>query len=154
MRLRSGMLIAALAAGAPAQAADPAHVARLLDTGTCFDCDLTGARLSGAQLAGADLSSSDLTGADLSGADLRNAEFQGANLTRTNLSFADLRYTSMIYVDLTDTILEGARLDQVFIHTDRFSPVVDDATLAPAWICGVRMPDGRMERSGCLAATE
>lgn len=144
-----GMLSAVLLAGTGLNAADMSDVKRLLETGTCFNCDLAGAQLEGASLVGADLSSSDLTGARLAGADLRNAEFQGADLTRTDLSFADLRYSSMIYVDLTGTILKGARLDQVFIHTDRFSPVADEATLAPAWICGVRMADGRMERSGC-----
>ena len=45
-----------------AQAENPEHVERLLETRACFNCDLRGADLRGEHLIGADLRLSDLSG--------------------------------------------------------------------------------------------
>jgi uncharacterized protein YjbI with pentapeptide repeats len=65
-----------------AQAYNPEHVRRLLDTNSCSGCDLTGADLSWANLKGANLTGANLTGANLKGANLTGADLTGANLTR------------------------------------------------------------------------
>ncbi|QZZ23124.1 pentapeptide repeat-containing protein [Leptothermofonsia sichuanensis E412] len=78
--LGTTILMAALALGSSATAANPDHVRRLLNTNACPNCDLSGADLRRANLRGADLRNADLRYADLRGADLRGANLKGANL--------------------------------------------------------------------------
>lgn len=52
--LSTTVAIAALSIATPVQAENPNHVRKLLATGACPSCDLSGANLSGAHLIGAD----------------------------------------------------------------------------------------------------
>ena len=100
----------------PAEASNPYHVKRLLETKSCEGCDLRNARLSGRDLSSANLVGADLTNADLRdtilvGADLTlailrkanltNAMLNGANLSGSDLSFANLSNASLLRVDVS-----------------------------------------------------
>ena len=94
-----------------ARASDPAHVAQLVATRSCANCDLSGEDLSGfvlakSDLSGADLSTAKLYKADLSGANLKNTIFTAANLSGANLTGA------------TDANLTGATTDAKTICVD------------------------------------
>ena len=106
-----------------AQAANPADIAQLLETGICKGCDLTNADLSGEHLIGADLREADLTGTQLSHANLEGADLTGATLINTDLSGAFLTNALLDHaiiqnVDLSEstliyTSLEGADVGPV-----------------------------------------
>lgn len=110
------------------QAANPVDVERLLETGFCQGCDLSGADLRAAHLLGADLRDADLSNANLEnanleGADLKGANLEGANLAGTflnsaelnnaNLAVADLRNANLIQANLTGANLIGSNLEGV-----------------------------------------
>ena len=76
-------------------------------------------------LTDADLSEADLSRVNLSRAILINANLSEANLSEANLSGADLTDANLLSVDLTDTILDYARI----VRT-RFLDV-KNPTLAP-----------------------
>lgn len=73
-----------------AQASDPSHLARLMNTRSCVGCDLSGANLAGWTLPKTDLSGANLSGATLYKATLSQANLTGANLTDCDLSGANL----------------------------------------------------------------
>ncbi|MGB3403137.1 MAG: pentapeptide repeat-containing protein [Microcoleaceae cyanobacterium] len=110
------------------QAANPAHVQQLLETGFCQGCDLSGADLQAAHLLGADLRDADLSNANLEnanleGADLKGANLEGANLAGTflnsaelnnaNLAVANLSQANLISANLTGANLLGSNLEGV-----------------------------------------
>ncbi len=114
--LAATFLLAPFGLMMPANAGNPYHVQRLLETKACEGCDLTNARLSGKDLSSANLVGADLTNADLRdtilvGADLtlailrkanlNNAILNGANLSGTDLSFANLSNASLLRVDVS-----------------------------------------------------
>jgi uncharacterized protein YjbI with pentapeptide repeats len=75
---------------APASAADPGHVIRLLESRDCERCDLSGGNLRGVDAKEARLTEANLAGADSTGAVLARAQLAHANLDRANLSNANL----------------------------------------------------------------
>lgn len=91
---------------AAAQAENPDHVNKLLKTGRCSECDLTGA----------DLAAANLRKANLKGADLTNANLNLADLTGANLSDANLTGASLVFVDFTNAVLDGAQLSDAVIE--------------------------------------
>lgn len=98
--------LAVLAWAGPARGANPADVRRLLTTGACPGCDLSGADLRQTHLIGADLQKANLQGADLTeanleGADLTGANLQGADLTEAFLSNAVLDYAVLSNANFT-----------------------------------------------------
>ncbi len=82
-----------------------ADLQRLLATGDCRNCDLSGAVLIHYQLP-----ESDLSGANLSGANLTDSWLAGADLSDADLSGAILISTSLAGADLLGAILGGANL--------------------------------------------
>lgn len=74
-----------------AQASDPTHLSRLMNTRSCVNCDLSGANLSGWTLAKTDLSGTDLTGAKMYKATLTDANLTGANFQDCDLTGANLK---------------------------------------------------------------
>ncbi len=111
----------------PVQAAKPADVAQLVETGVCKACDLTNA---------------DLTGEHLIGVDLRDADLTGANLAHTNLEGADLTGATLVDTDFTGAYLTNALLDETVIHDTNFSDStlyytsLDDAEVGPVNLVG------------------
>ena len=108
--------LAALAA-APAWAADPAQVVRLLDRHGCPGCALQDADLVHADLRDANLRQAKLQRANLSGAKLDGANLTGADLSFTSLAGAslrgaDLRGALLLGTDLREAELTGALLDR------------------------------------------
>jgi tetratricopeptide (TPR) repeat protein len=108
--------LAALA-GAPASAADPAQVLRLLDRRGCPGCALEDADLVHADLKGANLRKAKLQRANLSGSQLDGANLTGADLSFTSLAGAslrgaDLRGALLLGTDLREANLAGALLDR------------------------------------------
>lgn len=105
------------------QAANPADIAQLIETGICKGCDLTNADLTGEHLIGADLREADLTGtqlsyanlegADLTGATLINTDLTGAFLTNALLDNAILQNVDLAESTLIYTSLEGAEVENV-----------------------------------------
>ncbi|WP_204104567.1 MULTISPECIES: pentapeptide repeat-containing protein [Spirulina sp. CCY15215] len=81
------------------QVEDP--VTRLLSTGQCRGCDLSGA---------------DLSAAHLIGADLREANLEGATLIRTNLEGADLTGANLTDANLTEAMLSDSVLDRTILN--------------------------------------
>lgn len=78
----------------PAMAYDEGDLARVLDSKSCTECDLSGADLSGRSLRGAKLARADLSGANLSGTDLTDADLSGAKLFGVRRSGAILCNTT------------------------------------------------------------
>ncbi len=120
MRLKISCLLAAitpLLIANVSQAANPEHVARLLKTKECNNCDLSGADLigavlTGAKLQGANLNAANLTGADLSGADLTRTSLAGSNLVGANLQKSTLNEASLVYANLALAQLNSALLNK------------------------------------------
>ncbi len=84
---------------------DEADLQKLVTTGGCVKCDLSGAVLIHWNLSGADLS-----GANLTSANLTDAYLAGANLANANLSKAILTSTSLAGANLLRAKLGGANL--------------------------------------------
>lgn len=147
------MLFMVVSIAAPqAMAFDPYDVKYLRDTGSCPDCDLSGAYLrvpgignspptvtdlvnsaldpdlAGANLKGADLSGADLSGVNLEGANLSGAKFintlaPDANFREANLTGAQLRGAILYNTDLSGAILDKADLENVNLVGARLSGV-------------------------------
>lgn len=115
--------------GAPAWAANPAHLEQLRRTGNCPNCDLSyahlrGRNLQGADLRGANLNAANLRGANLSGANLSGAILNNADLTGANLTNANLTAASLLITRLDRAILVGTQLkDAVLGGRDRLARV-------------------------------
>lgn len=106
-------------------------LSRLLQTGECPDCDLSGIQLKGANLQGAELFLANLQSANLQGTQLQGANlqltqlsnanlqginFQGANLEkadfrRSNLNGANLNGANLVLTNLQQTQLQGVNLN-------------------------------------------
>lgn len=118
MKLRLVAILALLTPlflASAANAENPQHVKKLLSTGTCFRCDLSGANLSGTHLIGVDLREANLQGANLTranleGADIRGANLEGANLTAAFLTNADLKNADLDGVNLTEATVYFANV--------------------------------------------
>ncbi|PZD74870.1 Secreted effector protein PipB [Acaryochloris thomasi RCC1774] len=93
--------------GSVAQAENPDHVKKLLKSGRCSKCDLTGADLAAANLRKANLQGADLTNANLNLADLTGANLSDANLTGASLVFVDFTGATLNGAQLTDAVIEG-----------------------------------------------
>jgi uncharacterized protein YjbI with pentapeptide repeats len=105
--LRSAVLAMAFLAwsATSAFAFDPVDLERLLATGRCASCDLSGVVISDLDLVA--IAEGHI---DLRGADLRGAELVGTRLSGANLAGADLRGARLDLADLTDARLRGADL--------------------------------------------
>ncbi|NEO86838.1 MAG: PEP-CTERM sorting domain-containing protein [Spirulina sp. SIO3F2] len=89
----------------PAFAYDADDFTTLLNTGSCVNCDL-----SGAPLVGMDLSNADLSGANLSSAFMLDTNLNGANLSGVDL-------TAAIFIDVS---VVGATYDQYTVFPAGF----------------------------------
>ena len=74
----------------PSHAYEPNDLQRLKTTGSCQQCDLSGAnltniRLTNANLKGANLTNTNLTNARIIDSDLRSVDFSGATIKKTNV---------------------------------------------------------------------
>ena len=92
-------------------------VEKLLDTNSCYECDLSGVDLSGEDLSGFDLEGADLSGAilndtDLAGTNLKGVSLQGAQMRNADLRRADLYKANLSGADLTDADFRGALTDE------------------------------------------
>lgn len=93
------------------------NLERLITTGKCVECDLTGLNLNRMDLSGTDLRNSDLSftscfltnfsGADLRGTTLNGTVFGGADLGDADLRGADLRGADLESAYLGGTLMEG-----------------------------------------------
>lgn len=110
---------------APAHAANPDHVAQLLETKACPGCDLESADLRGANLRG-----SNLEGANLEGAYLMATNLRQANLKHANLTSARMYAAVLTDADLTDASTQAAHLTS-------------------ATICHTRIPSGEVSNRDC-----
>ena len=108
---------------ATASAFNPADLQHLETTGSCVDCDLSGAvlihwKLRGADLAGANLAGANLTdtylaGANLMGANLANAILISTSLAGANLFQAKLGTSNLLFVDFSDAVwVDGSRCER------------------------------------------
>ncbi len=109
MALAIALLLVLLSLALPAFAANPDHVAQLIETRSCTDCDLRDADLRGLNLSSGDLSNSDL----------RDANLMAVNFTQANLSNTNLSGAIMYGVDLTDANLYRARARYAFLDSAR-----------------------------------
>lgn len=99
------------------------NLERLLDTKSCYGCDLSGLDLSGKNLKKVDLEKADLSGCNLEKSDLRKANLKGtllvdANLKKARLDKADFYKADLRGADLTgasqkDADFDGAELEGV-----------------------------------------
>lgn len=115
--LTASSLLGAWAWAAPAQAADPSLVLRLLDRHSCPGCalqdaDLVQANLQDANLKQAKLQRANLSGARLDGANLSAADLSFTSLAGASLRGADLRGALLLGTDLREADLSGALLDR------------------------------------------
>lgn len=97
------------------------NLEQLLDTKSCYGCDLSDANLSGKNLKNADLEKANLSGAnlekaDLKGANLKGAILVGANLKKANLKNADLYKANLTRADLTDAIQKNVSFDDALVE--------------------------------------
>ena len=125
----------------------PQDLERLLQSGRCDHCDLSGSDLRGRQLVGASLVGSDLRDADLSRSRLRYADLSGAHLSGARLQGADLsgarlRGARLYGVDLSETRLAGADLrDTDMSHMD-IDLALEFLDLTGVLLEGARFKDG------------
>jgi len=105
IQLLATITVAVTLVATSASAFDPAHLKRLMETGDCINCDLSGANLKDAKLMDADMTNANLIGAKLMDADLTNAHLGGANLSGANLTEAELNYAFMKSVILCNTTM-------------------------------------------------
>jgi uncharacterized protein YjbI with pentapeptide repeats len=101
------LILLPLGLASVAQAENPEQVQKLLKTGRCPNCDLSGADLSAASLRRANLQGADLSNANLNLADLTRANLSQANLTGASLSFTDFTGAVLDNAQLKDATLEG-----------------------------------------------
>jgi hypothetical protein len=124
------LLLAVVCWMAPATAANPGHLSRLLETGECPGCDLSNADLHGADLRGANLQ-----GANLEGADLSDTIMMAVNLRDTNLQGANLSKADMLLVDLQRANLKGATTEGIDMRALR--------------LCNTISPSGEVSDRDC-----
>ncbi len=130
--------ICAVLAFAPLAVAalDSEAMAKLKDTGSCENCDLTGADLRwaavfAAELGGApNLVNGNLQGADLTGANLYGANLEGTKMQNATLIGANLSWSSMIGANLTGADITNAKTQG-------------------AIFCRTIMPDGTRNDANC-----
>ena len=96
------------------------NLEQLLDTKSCYGCDLSDANLSGKNLKNADLEKANLSGANLEKADLKGANLKGAilvgtNLKKANLKNADLYKANLTRADLTDANQKNTSFDDALV---------------------------------------
>lgn len=96
------------------------NLEQLLDTKSCYGCDLSDVNLSGKNLKNADLEKANLSGAnledaDLKGANLKGAILVGANLKNANLKNADLYKANLTNADLTDANQNNVSFDDALV---------------------------------------
>ena len=96
----TALTVAAALTASGASAFDPDDLQKLLDTGNCFECDLTGANLNNAELSEANLNLANLSLASLEGATLTFVKLSGANLSGANLESASLSWATLINANL------------------------------------------------------
>ncbi len=123
-------LLLGLGVAYAAQAAYPGDVERLLQTGKCRRCDLSGADLSNANLRDAELQEANLEGANLSGANLEDTDFDNANLRYVNFKNAIIRDT-----DFSSANLQGAMIDY------------QELERGDAKVCNAIMPNGSRNKT-------
>lgn len=125
-------------------AANADHVRRLIETGACQSCDLSGANLKGLKLREADLTGANLSGADLRKSDLRRARLgqavlSGARLKETRLKGADLGHADLRRADLKEADLRGANLYGTdFQGADLSNARLEEAVLGRTNFAGAR----------------
>jgi len=100
---------------APAHAANPEQVQKLLQERICVGCDLSSANLRNADLRGVNLTRANLRGADLrranlAAASLRNADLRTANLTSAKLIATDFSGANLKNADITEARYNELRL--------------------------------------------
>ncbi|WP_017721766.1 pentapeptide repeat-containing protein [Kamptonema formosum] len=160
-------LLASLLLGTAAEAENPQHVRRLLNTKQCRGCNLSGANLRQADLKDADLRDAYLAGADLQGADLskallvradlRNANLSGATLTgadlkesalnNANLTGADLKQTRMSFATLVQANLRQADLRGAYlIRANLREANLTGVDLTSVILTRATMPDGTIHK--------
>ncbi len=104
-----------------AQAFNPDHLAQLLKTNQCANCDLSNAKLENANLTGANLQGANLSGATLTRANLSNANLEVANLQGTSLTEAYLFGSNLTGANFTNAKLENANLRETTLVGTNFS---------------------------------
>jgi hypothetical protein len=99
-----------------------------------------------ATLAGQDMHGANLSGADLYGADLRHTDLRDANLSKAVLANVDLTGARLDRANLTGAKLQSANLTK----TNLINATLRNGQLSTALVCGTTMPDGSVDKSGCL----
>lgn len=89
------------------------NLEQLLDTNSCYGCDLSGLDLVRESLENADLEKANLSGSNLEKADLEGANLKGAILVGANLKKANLNNADLYKANLTGADLTGARQKNV-----------------------------------------
>lgn len=148
----------------PTVAFEQLHLDQLKETGSCDDCDLSGADLSGVSLKEASLVGANLDGANLSNADLTwayvtNASLKSTNLAKANLtdayfyesdlSGADLSYATIERTNFIGANLTGATLETYsasyrwdFRFADLSGAHIDLYRIEAGGLCNTALPSG------------
>ena len=123
----------------PANAFVQEDLDKLLDTGNCVGCDLSGVDLSDRNFTG----TINFVGADLSDADLSDADLFFANLESANLSNANLSGASAIFANLNNANLSNADLSNADLEFTR----LNDANLSNADLSNTRLNDTELRNA-------
>ena len=100
------------------------NVSILLDTKSCYGCNLQGANLSGENLDGVDLEGADLSNAILKDVDFEEANLKGANLTGADLTGADLSEADLYKADFSKANLTDANFEKALIDDTNFTGAI------------------------------
>ena len=123
----------------PANAFVQEDLDKLLNTGNCIGCDLSGVDLSDRSFTGAmNFVGADLSNADLSGADLFFTNLESANLSNANLSGASATFANLNNADLSNADLNNADLELAFLN---------DADLNNADLSNTRLVDTELRNA-------
>lgn len=96
----------------------------LLDTKSCYGCDLSGLDLSKKNLKKADLEKADLSGCNLTKTNLKNANLKGAILVNANLKKAKLDNADLYKANLRGADLSGASQEDISIDGAQLDDVI------------------------------
>ena len=125
------LALAATIFGSNAAAFDPEDLQKLIDTGVCYECELSEFEI---------VDTNSLIKYSLESANLESANMVRANLERANLRDANLKRANLTGANLVNADLSGANLS----GADLIMTYMNDAIL-----CNTTMPNGSVIYNGC-----
>ena len=139
------------------------YTRKLMATGECENCDLSGIELKGLNLQGANLHRATLESAQLKGvqlqganlkmANLRDAQLQGINLQGAYSQKADFQRANLDGANLQGTNLNGSNLQQAYLQGANLNRAsLQEANLEEAKLKGASLQNVNLRMANLMVA--